>query len=270
VQGISESTEVNAPGVYGLINSTTPASGSAGVRGHNNSTGVRGYGVYGSHAGIGVGVYGQSPNGLGVYGSGARGGSFAGTIGVGLEGYSPKDDGVRASSSAANKSGLWAHHDGSNYGYGLFAQSAVGPAIGMSGPDSAPPITLNGKPFPSVTAGFKNTGVTVPHDSAFHPIASLNVGPGTYAIIAKADVRNAAATEEAVVRCVLGVGGDQDESAYVGSDVQSVSFALFHHSPSAGAVTLSCLAYSNYHSAYVSDTKIVAIRVAGGTNAAMP
>ncbi len=274
VQGISLSTENSAVGVYGLIDSTTPGAGSAAVRGQNNATGFSGYGVYGFHAGTGIGVSGRSPKGLGVYGNGTRGGSFYGTTGAGLEGYSPANDGIRASSRAANKSGLWAHHDCSNFGYGLFAQSAVGPAIGMSGPDTGQaPITFNGKPFPSVTAGYHNTQVFVPNDGSFRPIASLNVGPGAYALIAKTNIRNASATGASGVWCFLSAGSD-DDSTEIGltgdADRESASFALFHSFASASAVTLSCAALSNWHSAYVYSTKIMAIRVAGGTNTAMP
>jgi len=275
VQGISQSTEGSAVGVYGLLNSTTPGAGSAAVWGQNNGTGFSGYGVYGFHAGVGIGVFGRSPKGLGVYGNGARGGSFAGTTGAGLEGYSPANDGVRASSRAANKSGLWAHHDGSNFGYGLFAQSQVGPAIGMSGPDAGQaPITLNGKPFPSATAGYKDTEVQVTHDGTFQEVASLNVGPGTYALIAKANARaaNSGLAEESYLPCRLSSGGDFDQTLSTpdGIDWETVSFVLFHSSPWASAVTLSCSAKPTEWNALVRNTKIMAIRVAGGTNTAMP
>ncbi len=272
VQGISQSTEGSAVGVYGLLNSTTPGPGSAAVWGQNNGTGFSGYGVYGFHAGVGIGVFGRSPKGLGVYGNGARGGSFYGTTGAGLEGYSPANDGVRASSRAANKSGLWAHHDGSNFGYGLFAQSQVGPAIGMSGPDvGQAPLTFNGKPFPSATAGRKATLVLVPNDDADHPIASLNVGPGAYALIAKANVWDAAHEGYAFVKCRLYAGSDSDlTESEMGLDVEAVSFALFHSFATAGSVNLLCQASHLAHSVYVENTDIIAIRVAGGTNTAMP
>jgi hypothetical protein len=69
-------------GVYGHINTTTPGSFSAGVRGVNNGTGFIGAGVIGYHAGAGWGVFGQSPNGFGVYGFA----SHPTNVGVGVRG----------------------------------------------------------------------------------------------------------------------------------------------------------------------------------------
>ena len=64
--------ETNAPlggvGVRGEVLPTNAGLLSTGVRGINNGTGSLGYGVYGSHAGSGPGVYGYSPTGNGVRG----------------------------------------------------------------------------------------------------------------------------------------------------------------------------------------------------------
>ena len=57
VLGRNSATASNAVAVKGVIDSTTPGSGSVGVRGINNGTSAYGYGVWGSHAGTGVGVY---------------------------------------------------------------------------------------------------------------------------------------------------------------------------------------------------------------------
>jgi hypothetical protein len=65
-----------------------------------------------------------------------RGGTFTSpNIGLSVSGA---NDGVQASATGTSKSGVWAHHDGSNFGYGLFAQSANGPAIGMPSAATAP------------------------------------------------------------------------------------------------------------------------------------
>ncbi|MFH1747889.1 MAG: hypothetical protein ABIG44_12715 [Planctomycetota bacterium] len=67
VWGATNSTATSASGVRGFVNSTSPGSASTGVRGHNNSTTLNGYGVHGSHAGYGTGVFGESVGGIGVY-----------------------------------------------------------------------------------------------------------------------------------------------------------------------------------------------------------
>jgi hypothetical protein len=68
VHGATNSLAASASGVRGMVNSTTPGSGSAGVRGINNSTTGYGAGVWGEQYGAGWGVYGEVPDGTGVYG----------------------------------------------------------------------------------------------------------------------------------------------------------------------------------------------------------
>jgi hypothetical protein len=84
VLGENTSTAALAYAVEGVVTSTAPGSGSAAIRGINNSTGglTTGYGVWGSHAGGGRGVYGTSVNGSGVWGEGGTGGSVTPNFGV--------------------------------------------------------------------------------------------------------------------------------------------------------------------------------------------
>jgi hypothetical protein len=298
-----------AAGGTGVIGQAFNGSGARGVYGNSNG----GTGVYGTAA-SGVGVRGVSSTGTGVY---ARGGVFGGVFGsdtgIGLQSASSKDDGIRAASTAANKSGLWAHHDGSNwgyglaarsangvavtadaatddglrastsakyksgvwahhdgssFGYGLFAQSAVGPAIGMNGPDAGqPPITLNGNPFPSAKVGDKDADGVIPNDNYYHTIASMSLGPGAYAIIARANLGNAAGTGWSFLKCGLHSGSDGDsvETWVQGSATESVPFLLFSTLTSAGSVDLNCAAADWEHSGSFQDIRILAIRVGGGT-----
>jgi hypothetical protein len=69
--------------LYGLSTATSPTASAAGVRGANSSTNNHGYGVWGSQAGSGTGVYGYTPAGTGVWGNtssgtGVRGSSSSG------------------------------------------------------------------------------------------------------------------------------------------------------------------------------------------------
>jgi hypothetical protein len=104
----------NAFGVLGRITSGLPASQSAGLRGINSGTTGNGYGVWGTHQGSGIGVYGSSTDGTGVKGShdGATG-TNPGVVG-------------QTSSSSFDAAGLLG-----------FATSASGAPIGVKGVSSS-------------------------------------------------------------------------------------------------------------------------------------
>ena len=74
IWGATDSTDRNAVGVRGTINTSTSGASSAGLRGINNGLSNTGYGVWGSHAGSGAGIFGTSANGFA--------GLFAGTVQV--------------------------------------------------------------------------------------------------------------------------------------------------------------------------------------------
>jgi hypothetical protein len=57
-----------AGSIYGLLSATSPSGANTTVRGQNNATNALGYGVWGSQAGAGTGVYGTAATGTGVYG----------------------------------------------------------------------------------------------------------------------------------------------------------------------------------------------------------
>ncbi|GJM19846.1 MAG: hypothetical protein DHS20C14_20590 [Phycisphaeraceae bacterium] len=80
----TDSTQSEAYGVHGMIESSSPGSYSAGLRGENRGTGGLGIGVHGSHNGSGWGVLGESSSGVGVYGSSNTGyaGYFGGDVTV--------------------------------------------------------------------------------------------------------------------------------------------------------------------------------------------
>ena len=86
LEGLTNSTAGSANAIIGTVTSASPGGFSAGVRGINNGTGGSGIGVYGSQAGSGWGVYGNTPSGIGVYGNT--------TSGIGLSGNSTSGAGV--------------------------------------------------------------------------------------------------------------------------------------------------------------------------------
>ena len=102
LQALSSSTV--SPAVSAKLTSTSGNSFLAAVRGDNMATGILGIGVYGSQAGGGWGVYGNSNTGSGVYGK-------------------------------INGNGSAIYGDGNNTGYaGIFQNGNVG--IGTTGPSS--------------------------------------------------------------------------------------------------------------------------------------
>src|SRR6266540_2420512 len=116
-------------GVLGLLSATSPTVSSAALRGQNNATNGRGYGVYGSHAGSGIGVNGFSPRGMGVRGQSTSGiGVLGGTTGggTGVYGTSPSGYGVEGSSSGGF--GVYGSSSSGNHG-GVVGGSGSGDAI---------------------------------------------------------------------------------------------------------------------------------------------
>jgi hypothetical protein len=76
----SASSGSDATGIRSYLTSTSPGTGSAAILGCVNN-GMFGYGVHGSHAGYGIGVYGDSVNGTGVYARSTNGvGLYAETL----------------------------------------------------------------------------------------------------------------------------------------------------------------------------------------------
>ena len=70
IQGVitSPTPGAGAIGVQGVVLSSSVPTGTVGVRGVNNGTGADGFGVWGSHAGGGAGVMGETVSGMGVFG----------------------------------------------------------------------------------------------------------------------------------------------------------------------------------------------------------
>ena len=73
VHAESASSGSGATGIRSFLTSTSPGSGSAAILGSVNGATMYGYGVHGSHAGYGIGVYGDSVNGTGVYAKSTNG-----------------------------------------------------------------------------------------------------------------------------------------------------------------------------------------------------
>src|SRR6266511_3850038 len=132
VSASTNSTSADADALVATVTSAGPGNNSAAVRGQNNAISTAGYGVWGSHAGSGVGVRGTTLSGTGVYGatSGLGKGVYGrSTSGVGVEGYSV--NGYGGWFDGAN--GVYANaHDSTGDG-GVFAGRTGVAGFGTSG-----------------------------------------------------------------------------------------------------------------------------------------
>jgi hypothetical protein len=267
--GTSAGDGLHAVSLHGNgVNATGPTAGGTfsgsgsgdGVQGVATATGKSG--AYAHHDGsnFGYGVFAKSTTGYGVSGSGSTAGGIFDGQGTG--------DGVQGSATATGKSGLWGHHDGGNNGYGVFAQSDNGPAIGMKSNTNSAPMTLDGNPFPSATAGWKHY-IELPRDDTYHPIATLGgISAGTYIVFATLNVN---VTGGDGVDCDLVAGSDTDTKQVEGDAYWfPMTLMVFHRFTTPGAATVNCISSTGNDFAAIWDIKIAAIQVSGGTNTHLP
>jgi hypothetical protein len=206
----------NAFGLYGLLSATSPTVTAAAVRGHNSSTSARGFGVWGSQAGSGTGVYGYTPSGRGVWGNSTSGRGVLGThtstsgTAAGVEGDSAASasSGVRGQNSGGgpgvygqssgygvwgvgsyglvgggSTGGVWASTDNSN-GSGVYGQN-TGSGTGVFGAASSG-VGVRG----SGNYGVRGDGTTF-GVIGFSGYAAGNFDGGTYGVKADGDTYGA-------------------------------------------------------------------------------
>jgi hypothetical protein len=132
ITGSTTSALAAANGVWGIASNTAPTGANYGVQGFNQSTNTFGYGVYGRHAGGGIGLYGYSATGTGVYGtSGGSGAGISGfsnqANGTGVYGYATNATAYGVWGKASFTSGIagyFSHDDGPN-GWALVTDGKV-------------------------------------------------------------------------------------------------------------------------------------------------
>ena len=169
VKGESASGDLGATALYGLL---TPVSGginSAAVRGENKSNTANGAGVFGSQAGTGEGVWGQSPKGIGVLGQTGTGtGVTAVSVtGIGLFGRHEStkwpDPGVWGDSDSMDPdaSGVKGEATATNagqYAAGVYGLSDATNRVDVYGVRGVGPTGVNGTS--SKASGFGVEGVS--------------------------------------------------------------------------------------------------------------
>lgn len=116
--GSTNSSASTATGVQGAITAVSPGASAAGVRGQIDGTTNQGAGVYGSHAGSGVGILGFSTGGSGVKGF------TSATTGVTYGGFFQS-----ASNAGTGVSGLVTSTQGETYGGYFQSNSPSGTGV---------------------------------------------------------------------------------------------------------------------------------------------
>src|SRR6266545_3666911 len=164
LQATNNSTAASAFSIYGLISSTTPGASSTAVRGHNKGTGTAGYGVYGSHAGEGIGVYGTAA--AGVLGLNIGGGpGLSSVVNPGVAPLSVNSTHVVPNLHAANSDQLGGKAPSAYWQLGGNAPGST--AVLGTTDNNALELKVNGSsvlrlepntPSPNVIAGFSGNG----------------------------------------------------------------------------------------------------------------
>jgi hypothetical protein len=167
VEGETSSTSAMAAGVIGRVPATAGLS-AAGLRGINPSIQADRYGVWGSVAGSGVGVYGQATGGSGVLGEATSGGGVLGTAttGIAVRGLSQSGRGVQGQNLSSTRSingdqpGVFGNAGGddggqffSNTGFGAIGRSSSSIGLVGVGAGGTAPI-----PDPSLQYGVFGSG----------------------------------------------------------------------------------------------------------------
>jgi hypothetical protein len=217
--------------LYGLHTATSPTVTSSAVRGENKSTNGHGYGVWGSQAGSGTGVFGYARSGRGVWGSsdtgiGVKGSSPTGGVGVrgsshsgmgalgehtastgsapGVEGLTNSTDAsavaVRGQneSTTANGYGVWGSKAGGSGGVGVYGTAPGG--VGVRGDSSY--VGVYGASGPSGI-----TGVEGDSSNAYGVRGISTTSTGVEAASSSGDALNAnSATGRGILTTTAGSG----------------------------------------------------------------
>lgn len=200
IEGINAANSQNGFGVLGAISSASPGENSAGVRGINNSLGVEGFGVWGSHMGMGTGVFGSSANGIGLKGTSANGyGVFAqadGESAISL--FATSNNGIPAYINISNSNSfydaLFVNNNG--YGSGVTAIASVGNGMLGIANDLGGAAVLgihNASGEGVVGRTFSNdaAGVVGRNDGTYAGVRGYNVVDNGVGVLAQANVDGA-------------------------------------------------------------------------------
>jgi hypothetical protein len=129
---------LQAYGIRSILSNSSSGSFSAAIRGENNGTTVSGsgFGVWGSHAGEGYGVYGTSAAGSGIYGAAGSGQNAFGVLGVsdfyGVYGFSTgrgAGGGIAGQSDSLDGNGVVGIGNTGSNAWGVYGTAPTGRGV---------------------------------------------------------------------------------------------------------------------------------------------
>lgn len=198
VEGINSSNNANTFAIAGKISSATPGASSAGIRGINNGAGAEGYGMWGSHAGSGSGVFGSSPSGAGIKGFGTEGYGTYGSSVNGLGVFGTSDNGIAGFFSISNSvnfnDAVFASTSGygngvvsiSTYSHGVLGIANDVAGAGIFGINNAGGEAVLGRSFSDFAAG-----VVGRNDGTYAGVRGISAATNGTGILAQANVDGA-------------------------------------------------------------------------------
>lgn len=183
IDGTSNSVTSSIAAVRGTINNVAPGGFSSAVRGINNGTGGLGIGVWGSQAGSGWGVYGNTPGGIGVYGnaSGSGYGVYANSnTGTGLNATSTTGPAANLSitNNANNSTVLTANTSGSGT---VIDVTTSGSGVGVKS------TTGNGFAIHGITSQQSSAGVIADNNGSGEAVVGRNTSDIAGAVVGRND-----------------------------------------------------------------------------------
>ena len=138
VQGETTINNGGGTGVYGISRNTTPTNHNYGVYGENLSTNAFGYGMYGKHAGMGIAIIADAPNGgtaiQGIASTGFAGKFYSGTPAqTVLMENSGTGSALSASSNSPQYTSIFSNSGGGAGVYGEASNAGVGGVMEATG-----------------------------------------------------------------------------------------------------------------------------------------
>jgi len=249
LEGINSSASANINAVYGKITAATPAANATALRGSVTGSGTEGFGVWGSHAGNGTGVYGTTVNGSGISGKSSGGNGVMGvsTSGVGVFGTS--DDGLPGLFNISNTNNFNDAVFASNSGFGngivalsTYSNGVLGIANDLAGAGIFGINNAGGEGV--VGRGFSDFAAAVVgrNDGIYAGVKAVNAAPTGVGLLAQANVDGASNGTALVAELEGANPGDLAVFKANGANVARIDYtgkAFFNNSTQVGGADVA-------------------------------
>jgi hypothetical protein len=240
-------SKIAVPGVRGVSTNSNGVIGQSvpyvGVVGRStNDAGVLGessasYGVIGRSTNSN-GVYGTSPNFVGVVGNSTADAGVLGTStnSKGVIARSTNSDGLEAAAQASSKAAVYAHHDGSASGYGIYTRTIVGTGIYASSGNGTGIFGYSSNGTGVLARTGAGTAVFAGNDSTSQGVAieAVNKAPNWAAVYAHHDPASYGWGITAVAPIGVGVRGQGSAYGVHGTTASASGSGVFAENTGGG------------------------------------